>query len=193
MHPSLLAAHGRSMALRSEQVLLSCPSSLQGHSDFPSARNARLAGVTQLDLRLLPPDRDRNRGISGPPSRSLSPHAAGLTPGPPQVRLPFSSLWAMAFPQQVEGRRLSPFSRGLSHSRTLPAISIRVLITRLHHSSSYCGLRFWLAPLTGYDSFRSLRGTVSGQVPPRCCHPNAPPAYIPPKATGMAVSFHPAS
>jgi len=38
-----------------------------------------------------------------------------------------------------------------------------------------------------------VRGTVSGQVPPRRCRLNAPPADIPPKAIGMAGSFHPAS
>lgn len=92
MHPSLLAAFGRSMALRSGQVVLSCPSSLQGHSDFPCVHNLPLAGVTQLDARLLPSEFGRNVGISGPFSRSLSPHAAGLTPGPPQVHLPFPSL-----------------------------------------------------------------------------------------------------
>jgi hypothetical protein len=57
---------GRSMALRSEQVILSCPSSLQGHSDFPSARNACLAGFIQLGLRLSPSDHGEGRRISGP-------------------------------------------------------------------------------------------------------------------------------
>jgi len=42
---------GRSMALRSRQVMLSCPSSLQDPSDFPSTRNACLAGFIQLRFR----------------------------------------------------------------------------------------------------------------------------------------------
>jgi len=40
--------------------------------------------------------------------RHLSPHAVSLTPGPPPVHLPFASRRALAFPINVEGRRVSP-------------------------------------------------------------------------------------
>ena len=99
---------GRSMALRSEQVVLSCPSSLQGHSDFPSARNACLAGFIQLGLRLSPSDHGERPEDLRSDLRSLSPHAVDLTPGPPPVHLPFSSRRALAFPPNVRGRRVAP-------------------------------------------------------------------------------------
>ena len=111
MHPSLFAKRGRSTALRSEQVMLSCPSSLQGRSDFPYARNAPLAGVTQLEARLLPVETGRNAGISGPLSRHLSLHATDLTPGSLLVQMPFASQQAMAFPINVKGRRISRTTR----------------------------------------------------------------------------------
>ncbi len=60
----------------------------------------------------------------------------------------------------------------------------------LHEAASFV---FVLRPagLAGAPDW--VRGAVSGQVPPRRCRPNAPPTYIPPKAIGMAGSFHPAS
>jgi hypothetical protein len=87
------------------------PSSLQGRSDFPYAPNAPLAGVTQLEARLPPAESDRNAGISGPISRHLSLHAADLTPGPRPVHMPFASRSAMAFPNNVEGRRVARTTR----------------------------------------------------------------------------------
>ena len=174
------------MALRSKQVVLSCPSSLQGHSDFPSARNTRLAGFTQLGRCLPPSDHGGSRGISGPILRSLSPHAADLTPGPPPVHLPFSSRWTLAFPHNVRGRRVSrtrgfiPLSGSPSYTSPISA----------HEAASFV---FVLRPVDLASTPDWVRGAVSGQVPPRCYHPNAPPAYISPKATNMAGSFHPAS
>jgi hypothetical protein len=87
------------------------PSSLQGRSDFPCARNAPLAGVTQLEARLPPVEPGGNAGISGPLSRHLSLHAADLTPGPRLVQMPFASQPAMAFPTNVEGRRVARTTR----------------------------------------------------------------------------------
>ena len=73
--------------------------------------------------------------------RNLSPHATGLTPGPPQVPIPFSSLRTMAFSIVVEDRRVSCLNAGLSRTRTLPAISVRGELTGLHHSlyAAACG------------------------------------------------------
>jgi hypothetical protein len=110
-HPSLFAKHGRSTASRSGRLMLFRPSSLQGRSDFPYAPNAPLAGVTQLEAPLPPVETDGNAGISGPLSRYLSPHAAVLTPGPRSVQMPFASRSAMAFPLNVEGRRVARTTR----------------------------------------------------------------------------------
>ena len=111
MHPSLCAKHGRSTALRSGRLMLFRPSSLQGRSDFPCARNAPLAGFTQLETRLPPVEAGGNAGTSGPLSRHLSLHAADLTPGPRVVHLPVTSHPAMAFPLSVEGRRVARTTR----------------------------------------------------------------------------------
>ena len=43
--------------------------------------------------------------------RYLSPHADGLTPGPCQVHMPFSSLATLAFSPNLEDRRVSPQCR----------------------------------------------------------------------------------
>jgi len=82
-----------------------------------------------------------------------------------------------------------PAPPGSSLKQALPAINACCKLTRLHHSFSYYGLRVWLAPPTGYDALCVSRGTLSGQVPPGCYHPNAPPAYTPVKASGVAFSF----
>jgi hypothetical protein len=125
------------------------PSSLQGRSDFPYAHNPPLAGVTQLEARLPPAESGGSAGTSGPISRHLSLHAADLTPGPRPVHMPFTSRSAMAFPLNVEGRRVAPISRGSSLIQALPAIPACTHFTRLHHSFSYYGLQVWPTPLTG--------------------------------------------
>jgi len=108
---SLSAIHDRSTAVRSGRLMLFRPSSLQGRSDFPCAHNAPLAGVTQLETRLLPVESGRDAGSSGPLSRHLSLHAAVLTPGPRPVQMPFASRSTMAFPINVEGRRVARTTR----------------------------------------------------------------------------------
>ena len=87
------------------------PSSLQGRSDSPCTRNALLAGITNLKARLPPLEHGGNAGVSGPLSRHLSLHATVLTPGPLSVQMPFASRSAMAFPTNVEGRRVARTTR----------------------------------------------------------------------------------
>ena len=117
--------------------MLSSPSSLQGHSDFPCARNGPLAGFTQLEARLPPLKFGGKAGISGPISRLLSPHAADLTPGSRWVHLSFASQPAMAFPLTVEGRRVAPISRGLSPTQALPAITACAQLTSTMNSFQF--------------------------------------------------------
>lgn len=137
------------MASRSGQVMLSCPSSLQGHSDFPSAPDACLAGFPDWPALIAVGSRRKPGDLRSDP-RLLSLHAVDLTPGPPPVHVPFSYRRALAFPPNVRGRRVSPFSRSLSPNRALPTINARSNLTRLHHSFSYYGLQIWLAPLIGF-------------------------------------------
>lgn len=94
------------MALRSDKVILSLSSSLQGHSDFPMSLTApygvypACALLTTAGIQWKHWDLRSN-------TRTLSPHATGLTPGPPQVLMPFTSLWTMAFSIVVEDRRIA--------------------------------------------------------------------------------------
>jgi len=84
------------MSSRSRRVMLSLPSSLQGHSDFPTPVTNFLP--VSSDLKLLTAVRVlRGRWDLRSFLRYLSPHAVGLTPGPPQVHVPFASLPAPAF------------------------------------------------------------------------------------------------
>ena len=137
------------MALRSGQVLLSCPSSLQGHSDFPSARNACLAGFIQLGLRLSPSDHGESRRISGP----ISVHFPCMPLTLPRVlhrcSCPFLPGGHWPSPKTY-GVGEYPAFAGLSLTRALPVTSARSELTRLHRSSSYYGLLVWPAPRTGF-------------------------------------------
>jgi hypothetical protein len=84
---------------------LSCPSSLPGHSDFP-APVVYLLPVSP-DLRYPTATRaPRRRRDLRSYLRYLSSHAAGLTPGPPQVLMPFASLQIIAFSGNVVDRRV---------------------------------------------------------------------------------------
>ena len=100
--------------------------------------------------------------------------------------MPISSRWALAFPHTVRGRRVAR-SRGFIPPSGSPSYTRPI---RAHEAASFV---FVLRPagLAGTPDW--VRGAVSGQVPPRCYHPNAPPAYTPKRAIGVADSFHSAS
>ena len=139
-HPNSQPKRDRSMALRSGQVMLSCPSSLQGHSDFPTSLT-----------RLLPVSPDLSRAYRGwSPAEMLGSQVL-----PPlsftAYRWPYpgspSSAFALCFPDgsgllpKIRGSACIPAQRGLSLNQTLPAISVRSPFTKLHHSlyATACG------------------------------------------------------
>jgi len=160
------------MASRSEQVLLSCPSSLQGHSDFPSTPNACLAGFIQLGLRLPPSDLSRSRGISGPISVSLSSHAVDLTPGPPPVHLPFFFPVGIGLPLKRTG---SASSSALANypSFGLSQLYAPDLISR------GCIIRFVLRPASLVGTPDWVRGTCRGKFRPGVTTRTRPlPTYL---------------
>jgi len=128
------------MASRSGQVMLSWPSSLQGHSDFPMPLTAPYGFHTACVLLTTAGIQWEHWDLRSN-TRTLSPHATGLTPGSPQVQMPFASLRTMAFSINVEDRRISCLNAGLSRIRTLPAIPVLTELTRLHHSlyAAACG------------------------------------------------------
>lgn len=89
---------------------MSCPSSLPGHSDFPTPV-AHLLPVSP-DLRRPTAARAlRRRRDLRSYLRYLSSHADGLTPGPLQVHMPFASLHVLAFSIHVEDRRVFRLKR----------------------------------------------------------------------------------
>ncbi len=123
----------------------------KGPSDFPYARNVLLAGFTQLDARLPPVETGGNAGISSPTSIIFHHMPMAIPRVPYQCSCPLRrvgstphaslSLQALAFPSNEKGQRVSPISRSLSLSQTLPAFSVWLNLTRLHHSlyASACG------------------------------------------------------
>jgi hypothetical protein len=121
------------MAPRSVQVMLSCPSSLQGHSDFPTPV-----------ARILPVSPDLKRAYHARRVvETLGPQVL-----PPlsftACRWPYpgspSGAFALCFPDGSgllpinRGSACIPALRGLSLNRTLPAITVQSSFTRLHHS-----------------------------------------------------------
>jgi hypothetical protein len=148
--PHLNSQHksGRSMAPRSRQVMLSCPSSLQGHPDFPTS-------ITHL----LPVSPDLRKAY-----RSWSPaETLGSQVLPPlsftACHWPYpgspSGALTLCFPDGVgllpinRGSACIPAQQGLSLSRTLPAIFVQPSIYEAAPFALRCGLRLWPAPLTG--------------------------------------------
>ena len=170
--------------------MLSYPSSLQDHSDFPTPItpilpvssdliNAyyRRSTVETLGSQVLPPLSFTacRWPYPGSPAGALAlylPADTGL--------LPYD-----------RGSACIPAVRGLSLTRTLPVISVRVACYEAAPFASCYGLRLWPAPLTGYDpnSLAGLLRTVSGQVRPVCYHTNPPSAYSSKRATDVSTSF----
>jgi hypothetical protein len=149
------------MAPRSWQVVLSCPSSLQDHSDFPTPV-----------ARFLPVPPNLNHTY-----RSWSPaETLGSQVLPPlsflACRQPYPGSPAGAhtlfFPAgsgllQVNRRSACiPTLSGLSRNRTLPAISVRPCITRLHCSLYATACNFGKHPWLG-----TTRSTRASSVPCR--------------------------
>jgi hypothetical protein len=133
----------------------------------------------EMRVPALPPDLtgyiDEERpcehaGGSGATFMSPSPHAIGLTPGSRQVRVPFASLSASAFPKGVEGRRISWFSQ------VSPATGLSRRFLSGHKSRS-CTVRVMLRPAdlasipdrvrpVSYEPSRYRVGARSAQVLP---------------------------
>ena len=169
--------------------MLSYPSSLQGHPDFPTPLTPILPDSPNLI----------NAYHSRSPVETLGPQV--LTP------LSFTAChWP--YPGSPAGARtlcfpastgLLPFMRGstniptesdLSLNRTLPAIPVRHQLTRLHHSLYAAACGFGRHPRLGKTRIAASRlGTVSGQIRPVCYHTNPPPAYTSKRAIDVTTTF----
>ena len=140
MLPSLQIKHGRSMAPRSRQVMLSCPSSLQGHSDFPTP----LTPILPVSPNLIGAYRGRSptETLGSQVLPPLSFTACHWPyPGSPAGAHTLSFPAGSGLLPGLTGSACIPASRGLSLTRTLPATAVRVFLTRLHHSlyATACG------------------------------------------------------
>jgi hypothetical protein len=169
--------------------MLSCPSSLQDHSDF-------LTPITPI-LPVSPDLTGAYRGRS--PAETLGsqvlPPLSFTACHWPYPGSPAGAL-ALCFPAGtgllpvIRGSACIPTHSDLSLSRALPATTARYLLTRLHHSLYATACGFGRPPwLDTTRNLASLLGTVSGQVQPMCYHMNPPSAYISIRATDMITSF----
>ena len=177
------------MAPRSRQVMLSCPSSLQGHSDFPTPI-----------ARLLPVSSDLNHayrswGSAETLGSQVLPPLSFTACRWPYPGSPVGAL-ALYFPTGagllpiIRGSACIPIHSDLSLLRALPATSAQKTITRLYHSLYATACGFGRPPWLGTTRYpASLLGTVSGQVQPMCHHMSPPSAYISKRATDMVTSF----
>ena len=147
-HLNSQSKRGRSMAPRSEQVLLSCPSSLPGHSDFPTSITSILPVSPGLIHAYRSWSSAETLGSQALPPLSFTA-CHWPYPGSP------SGAYALYFPDgygllpKIRGSACIPAQRGLSLSRTLPAITVQPSFYEAAPFALCCGLRFWQAPLTG--------------------------------------------
>ena len=134
MRPSLQNKRGQSTAARSEWVLLSHPSSLQGRSDTPLPITHPLPVLSDLRRAFRRRSTTEAVGFQVQVSSLFLHIPMALPRVPDRFTCPFHPLSTLAFPIHIEGRRVAHISMGLSLSRAFPAISVRRSFTRLHHS-----------------------------------------------------------
>lgn len=178
------------MAPRSRQVMLSCPSSLPGHSDFPTP----ITSILPVSPDLLAAYRRRSPAETLG-SQVFPPLSVTACHRPYSGSL--SGAHALSFPDSIG---LLPHSRGSA------GISAAAEFIPQSNSPSYirptsvlrsCTVRFMLRPAVLASTPGWVRpaisasrlGTVSGQVQPACCHANPPPAYLSKRAIDKTTSF----
>jgi hypothetical protein len=128
------------MAPRSRQVMLSCPSSLPGHSDFPTP----ITSILPVSPDLLAAYRRRSPAETLG-SQVFPPLSVTACRWPYPGSLP--GAYALYFPDssgllpEKRGSARIPALQGFSLNRALPAIAVRSNLTRLHHSlnATACG------------------------------------------------------
>lgn len=139
-HPNSQSKRGRSMAPRSRQVMLSCPSSLPGHSDFPTSVTSFLPVSPNLNHAYHRRNPAETLGSQALPPLSFTacrwPYS-GFPSGAYALCYPVGSGLLLIY----RGSAFIPAQRGLSLNRTLPAIVVRSSFTKLHHSlyAAACG------------------------------------------------------
>jgi hypothetical protein len=121
--------------------MLSRPSSLQGRSDTPLPLTPLLPVLSDLRRAYRRRRATEAVGLQVQVSSLFLHIPMALPRVPDRFACPFHPLSAVAFPSNVEGRRVAHLSTGLSLNRTLSAIAVRREFTRLHHSldATVCG------------------------------------------------------
>src|SRR3989339_1468138 len=176
--------------------MLSYPSPLQSHSDFPTPLTPHSPVLSGLKgayrSRILRERQDLRFYIC-----NLSSHAIGLTSGSLQVLVPFSFLADTDLPPSTYRVGVYPVSYRFIPKLNSPSNNCSASSYEAAPFALCYGLRFWLASLTGYDiqvpdevsAYIKLYGSVpttcpvyllnalSRQVQPVCYHTNPPPAY----------------
>jgi hypothetical protein len=176
------------MAPRSRQVMLSCPSSLPGHSDFPTPITAILPVSPDLLAAYRRRSPAETLGSQVFPPLSVTACRWPYPGSPPGA-------YALCFPGSAG---LLPKYRGSAYIPALqvyPSIGLPQLCPS-DHILRGCTIRLTLRPavLAGTPDWvkpaypASRLGTVSGQVQPACYHTNPPPAYISIRAIDMITS-----
>jgi hypothetical protein len=148
MHPSSQHKHGRSMALRSGQGLLSCPSSLQGHSDFPTPITSLLPVSPNLRAAYRVRNFAETLGPQALPPLSFTACHWPYPGSPAGARTLCFPADAGLLPSKRGSARIPTYAGFIPHPDS-PSYYRPELNYEAAPFSLCCGLRLWLAPLTG--------------------------------------------
>ena len=132
--------------------MLSYPSSLQSHSDFPYAHNTCLAGFIRLDKCLPQAESHGDAGISGPTSVISHRMPLALPRVPCRCLCPFlpCKLWPSPCKQRIG---VYPRFAGFIPHPDSPSNNRPGSVYVAAPFALCYGLRLWPAPLTGCDPF----------------------------------------
>ena len=119
--------------------MLSWSSSLQDHSDFPVSITGSYGSYTACTLLTACRSMHRHWDLRSN-ARILSPHATGLTPGPPQVLSPFPSL--RTYPALLQVYPASGLSQLYLSRVTLRGCTIRFML----RPAVLAGIPDWVKP-----------------------------------------------
>jgi len=170
--------------------MLSCLSSLQDHSDFPTPVARPLPVSSDLERAYHARSSMETLGSQVLPPLSFTACRWPYPGSPPGAS-------TLCFP---DGSGLLPITRGSACIPPIRRIYPSTRLSQLYPSSRHlrsCTIRFMLRPavLAGTPDWvrpapsASRLGTVSGQVQPVCYHTNPPSAYISKRAIDMITSF----
>ena len=169
--------------------MLSYPSSLQDHPDFPTP----LTPILPASPNLIVAYHRRSPMVTlGPQVLPPLSFTACHWPYPGSL----AGARALYFPASsgllpiMRGSANIPIQSDLSLNQTLPAIPVWRKFTRLHHSLYAAACGFGRHPRLGKTRIAASRlDTVSGQVRSVCYHTNPPSACTSKRAIDVSTTF----